>query len=216
MVEEETKNDFGIIGIFPTPVYITKRDSNLDLTEEKDIKDIIKEGMHPDGDLDHHSNNTYIFDTKLKNLKEFCEQHIRIYVKKILNPKQELDFYITQSWLNVVKPGGSIQLHWHANSIISGAFYPTVEKTDKICFHDPLDRRTKCMISLEPNEGNPYNSKIWFSAVEDNILVLFPSWLEHSVEPNEKATRNRISLSFNTFTKGTLGDNDKLRGLILK
>ena len=206
-----SNKEFGILGIFPCPLYVTKRDSNSDSIEEKEIEDIIKEGLCKVGDLDHHTNNTYIFDTKLKNLKEFCEKHIKIYVKEILNPKQELDFYITQSWLNVIEPGGNIHRHWHANSIISGAFYQTVEETDKLCFHDPLDRRTKCMISIEPNgiTGG-------IIMVEDNLLVLFPSWLEHSVEPNEKATRNRISLSFNTFTKGTLGDNDKLMGLILK
>ena len=70
----------------------------------------------------------------------------KIYVKEILNPKQELDFYITQSWLNVVQPGGSIQSHWHGNSIISGSVYPAVEKTDEIYFHDPTDKQKKCMI----------------------------------------------------------------------
>ncbi len=33
-----------IISIFPSPVYITKRDSNLDSTEDKEIEEIIKEG----------------------------------------------------------------------------------------------------------------------------------------------------------------------------
>ena len=205
-----------IVVLFPTPVYTIKRDSDLDSSEEKDIEDIIEGGIHQDGTLDHHSDNTYIFDTKLKNLKEFCEHHIRIYVKEILNPKQELDFYITQSWLNVVKPGGSIKLHYHANSIISGAFYVSTEEDDKIHFLNPNTQQTKPMILIEPNEGNPFNANKWSFPVENNVLVLFPSWLEHSVEPNKKATRNRISFSFNTFTKGTLGDNNTLKELILK
>ena len=45
MAEEETKNDYRIEGIFPIPVYLTQRDSNLDLTEEKEIEDVIEEGM---------------------------------------------------------------------------------------------------------------------------------------------------------------------------
>ena len=116
----------------------------------------------------------------------------------------------------MVKPGGSIQLHWHANSIISGAFYPTVEKTDKICFHDPNNRRTQWMVSIEPNEDNPFNTQAWGISVENNMLVLFPSWLVHSVEPNEKATTDRISISFNTFVKGTLGIPRSFNELILK
>ena len=210
-----SNKEFGILEIFPCPLYVTKRDSNSDSIEEKEIEDIIKEGLYKDGDLDHYTDNTYIFDTKLKNLKEFCEKHIKIYVKEILNPKQELDFYITQSWLNVVEPGGGIQPHRHSNSIISGAFYQTVEENDKICFHDPNDRRTKCMISIEPNEGNFFNTMGWFHPVKDNLLVLFPSWLEHSVEPNEKATKDRISISFNIFAKGIFGTKGRLDELIL-
>ena len=211
-----SNKEFGILGIFSSPLYVTKRGSNSDSIEEKEIEDIIKEGLCKVGDLDHYTNNTYIFDTKLKNLKEFCEKHIKIYVEKILNPRQELDFYITQSWLNVVKPGGSIKLHYHANSIISGAFYVSTEEDDKIHFLNPNTQQTKPMILIEPNEGNPFNANKWSFPVENNVLVLFPSWLEHSVEPNKKATRNRISFSFNTFTKGTLGDNNTLKELILK
>jgi hypothetical protein len=36
------------------------------------------------------------------------------------------------------------------------------------------------------------------------------------VAPNEKATKDRISISFNTFVRGTLGDNISLSELILK
>ena len=106
-----------INSLFPAPVYQAHRDFILDSTEEKEIADIIKEGLRKDGVLDHHTVDTYLFDTKLKNLKEFCEQHIKNYVMEITVPKnEELDFYITQSWLNVVKPGGSIRQHNHENS----------------------------------------------------------------------------------------------------
>ena len=71
------------------------------------------------------------------------------------------------------------------------------------------------MISIEPNECNLFNSKNWSYTVDNNILVLFPSWLEHSVGPNKKATRNRISLSFNTFAKGFFGDKGGSAELIL-
>ena len=33
-----------------------------------------------------------------------------------------------------------------------------------------------------------------------NRLVLFPSWLEHSVEPNLNPDKKRISFSFNFIT----------------
>ena len=89
--------------IFPCPVYIVKRDSNLSPKEEKDIGKIVKEGMYKNTG-NSTSNNSYIFNGKLKKIKQFCEQQLKIYVEQVINPKEELDFYITQSWLNVTKP----------------------------------------------------------------------------------------------------------------
>ena len=200
--------------VFPCPVYIVKRDSNLTFDEEKEIEDIIKEGTRKVGDLDFYTDNFYIFDTKLKNLKEFCEQQIKIYVKEILNPERELDFYITQSWINVVKPGGNIGYHYHANSIISGAFYVSTEKDDKITFREP-NVQVKETLKIEPKEYNVWNSNSWFFPVNNNELILFPSWLGHEVQPNEKATTNRISFSFNVFARGSLGEERQLNELIL-
>ena len=85
--EEKSIPETRIDLMFPIPVYNTKRDSDLDSSEKKDIEDIIEEGMRFGGGHSF-SNNTYIFNTKLKNLKEFCEHHIKNYVRKIINPKE--------------------------------------------------------------------------------------------------------------------------------
>ena len=76
----------GIHGIFPCPVYITKRDTNLSPKEEKDIEDIVKEGMYINVG-NSTSENTDIFNWKLKKIKQFCEQHIKTYVEQSINPK---------------------------------------------------------------------------------------------------------------------------------
>ena len=195
-----------IIGLFPSPVYITKRDSNLDSTEEKEIEDIIEEGIYghySNQNSNSSSKNSYIFDTRLYKLKEFCKQHIETYVERIISPKKELDFYITQSWLNITKPGESHRVHSHPNSIISGVFYVSTEEDDKIYFYDPSNIKNRT--EFEINEFNIWNSLSWFIPTEKNALLLFPSWLSHSVEENKKATTDRISLSFNTFVKGKIG-----------
>ena len=205
--------DYQIEGIFPTPIYIAKRDSDLDSTEKKEIEDIIDKGMW--SSVSHSvSQNNFIFDTKLKNLKEFCEQHIKKYAEEILNPKQELDFYITQSWLNITKPGEYHHKHSHSNSIISGVFYISTKEDDNITFSDP-NAKVKELISFESKEFNLWNATIWTFPATNNALILFPSWLDHGVNPNKEATTDRISLSFNTFVKGTLGLRKDLTELIL-
>ena len=207
--------EYKINAVFPIPVYIVKRDTNLTSREEEEIRKIIEEGMHKNiGNFT--SDNSYIFSAdKLKKLKQFCEQQIKIYVEQTINPKEKLDFYITQSWLNITKPGGYHHEHYHQNSIISGVFYISTVENDKIMFGDP-NFRIKEIIKLETKEFNFWNAPAWFFSSNNNELILFPSWLNHSVEPNEKATTDRISLSFNTFVKGTLGDHGEATELILK
>jgi len=203
-----------INSLFPTPVYIAKRDSNLSPKEEKEIGKIVKAGMNKNVG-NSNSINSYIFNSKLKNLKQFCEQHIKLYVKNVICPKEELDFYITQSWLNITKPSEFHHEHCHTNSIISGVFYVSTEGDDQILFTDP-NRRIKQGIKLEHKEFNLWNSATWFIPSVTNELILFPSWLDHQVEPNKNATTDRISISFNTFVKGTLGNQPELTELIIK
>ena len=210
-----TEQAHTIHGVFPTPVYIVKRDTNLSPKEAKEIRKIIdKEGMYINvGNTT--SNNSYIFNGKLKNIKQFCEEQLNIYVKEVINPKEELDIYITQSWLNITKPGEFHHEHSHQNSIVSGVFYISTEEDDKITFSDP-NVKLRELIKFEQKEYNPFNSSSWFFPSITNELILFPSWLNHKVEVNEKATTDRISISFNTFVKGTLGSRIELTELILK
>jgi uncharacterized protein (TIGR02466 family) len=200
-------------GIFPCPVYIVKRDLEFSPKENTDNEDVIKEGMYKRTG-NSSSVNSYIFNSKLKELKQFCEHQIAIYVKEVINPKEELDFYITQSWLNITKPGQFHHQHCHSNSIISGVFYISTEEDDKITFTDP-NAKIRGLWDFKLKEHTVFNSSTWFFTVNTNELVLFPSWLDHQVESNEKATKDRISLSFNTFVKGTLGERQKLNELTL-
>ena len=203
-----------IVGLFPVPAYIAKRDSDLISREEKEIRKIIdEEGMYKNAD-NASSNNSYIFNGKLKKIKQFCEQHIKSYVEQVISPKEEIDFYITQSWLNITKPGEHHHEHSHQNSIISGVFYISTEEDDKITFSDP-NVKVKEILRIKSKDYNEWNSVTWFFPVENNKLILFPSWLNHQVEPNKNATTDRISISFNTFVKGTLGGRNDLNQLIL-
>jgi uncharacterized protein (TIGR02466 family) len=203
-----------IHGLFPEPVYIVKRDLDVSFEEDKDIKDINTGGMYKNKE-NWSSINTYIFNSKLKEIKQFCEQQIKIYVEAIISPKEELDFYITQSWLNITNPGGSHHIHAHSNSIISGVFYISTEEDDTITFFDPnFSMKQRTLFELK--ERNVWNSLGWSLPANNNELILFPSWLEHEVAPNFKATTDRISISFNTFAKGKFGQAEWSNELILK
>jgi uncharacterized protein (TIGR02466 family) len=211
-----TEQTSTIQSIFPTPVYMVKRDTNLSPKEEKEIRKIIdKEGMGSNAG-NTRSNNSYIFNGKLKKIKQFCEQHIKSYVEQVIIPEEEVDLYITQSWLNITKPGEYHHEHSHQNSIISGVFYISTVEDDSITFSDPNGRIKGLLTTQDPKEYNVWNSSTWSFGSVTNELMLFPSWLCHQVRVNEKATTDRISLSFNTFITGTLGTKRSLTELILK
>ena len=67
-------------------------------------------------------------------------------------------------------------------------------------------------MELNPIKYNHVNSNIFNMEVKSSELVLFPSTLKHSV-PVNKDENDRISLSFNTFSKGVFGDENKLNYL---
>ena len=205
---------YKIEGLFPCPLYFAHRDSDINVKEFGDVDSIIEEGLH-NNKYNSTSNNSYVFDNKFKQIKEFCEQHIKIYVENIINPKEELEFYITQSWLNVTKQGGSHQQHWHPNSIISGVFYISVGKNDGIFFYDP-NNKIKEHFKISPTHNNIFNSDTRFLPVIASDLVLFPSWLEHYVASNQNAIKERISIAFNVFAKGIFGDTESLTKLLIR
>ena len=203
------------LGLFPTPVYTTQRDGKFTSKEKKEIEKIIAGGMHKSiGNT--ISDENYIFTNYLKKIKQFCDYHIAEYVKEIINPKEDLNFYITQSWLNLTPTGGFHHSHCHQNSIVSGVFYISTVEDDKITFEDTNYRIKATSAWFQEEEFNIWNSTSWYIPVNNNKLVLFPSWLAHKVDLNEKATTDRISISFNTFVTGKLGNQNGLTELILK
>ena len=55
----------------------------------------------------------------------------------------------------------------------------------------------------EITEWNTQGTKI---SVKEGDLLLFPSWIPHFVNRNETKDTERISLSFNTFPTGEMGN----------
>ncbi|HXD40994.1 MAG TPA: 2OG-Fe(II) oxygenase family protein [Ramlibacter sp.] len=102
---------------------------------------------------------------------------------------------ITGCWATVLAPGASHKLHSHPNNFLSGVYYVrTGEGADTINFHDP--RRQAGIIRPPVVELTAENTDQVVVRVSDGTLLLFPSWLEHSVDAN-RSGGERISISFN-------------------
>tara|TARA_R100001509_G_scaffold78548_2_gene44023 strand:+ start:696 stop:1289 length:594 start_codon:yes stop_codon:yes gene_type:complete len=156
--------------------------------------------------------NTKVLDiTTLKKLKKFILKSVDSYFTEIYAPKYKTKPYVTQSWCNYTKKGEYHHKHSHANSFISGVYYVSANKeSDKIYFY----KNEKDVLKVVSNNYNSFNSSSWWLPVETGLLILFPSYLAHSVDTvTDKDTR--ISLSFNTFLKGDIGDDIALTRLVL-
>jgi uncharacterized protein (TIGR02466 family) len=200
-----------INGIFPTPIYISKL--NRELTK-KELSFVDKSKLdHYKNDGNITSNDNYILNQKVfGSLKEDLYLRVQDYFKKVLSYTDAVTPYITQSWLNYTETNQYHHKHEHPNSLVSGVFYVNChEKFDKIKFFKKDSYQT---IKPEIKNWNLYNSETWWFPVKTGDIILFPSSLTHMVETKE-GDNTRISLAFNVFIKGTIGNNKNLTELIL-
>ena len=146
---------------------------------------------------------------ELSSLKEFIDRHVIFYTENVLRLKPENTVFITQSWINRSKTNDFHPKHKHPNSLLSGVMFLTGRVGDEmppIRFHRGNDLLP---LELEFEEYNDFNSGVkWFSP-EKGMLIVFPSVLEHSVDQNVTGAE-RVSLSFNTFVRGPLGNKAQL------
>ena len=107
---------------------------------------------------------------------------------------------LSNFWFNINGYKDYNRTHDHPYSLISGVFYIDVNKdSGDIMFHNPQQPGLYDKGLTSVSERNTFNSKIWRVSPTKNLLLLFPSWLFHSVEPN-LSKKNRISMSFNFHT----------------
>ena len=201
-----------INNIFPIPVYTTEIDRRFTKQELNFVKEQKKHCSKNTGNINTKDN--YILNRKeFKNIKKFLNKHCKNYLDTVICPKNNLELYITQSWLNYTEADQYHHKHNHPNSIVSGVLYFDSDiKNDKILFTNFDSPQIKPII--DNTKFNFWNSETWFFPVETGKLIMFPSSTIHQVE-TKKGKNTRISLSFNTFYKGTIGSNSALTELIL-
>jgi uncharacterized protein (TIGR02466 family) len=104
----------------------------------------------------------------------------------------ERAFYL-QSWINLHDRGGFNFLHMHEGSLLSGSFYLQVPPgSGEFVFRDPRPG----VIHGYVKGGVPNGLADVHLRPSDGLLVLFPCWMEHYVEPHE-GDEPRITIAFN-------------------
>jgi len=158
-----------------------------------------------------YSKDTYILNNpRLKTIERFCTESVNSYMSEIMGVSDKL--LITQSWLNVFKPGNFHQPHYHTNSIVSGIFYPyATENMAPIRFTIPNTQSPAHNMNLSFTflKTTPFNTLGHEVVPKGGDLVLFPSSTLHNV-PDNPSTETRMSISFNTWVTAPLGQVEGL------
>ena len=196
---ELTKGELNTINKFKIRTLINKDEEGYNYTNYSNVK--------TRQSVDHQ-----VLEKKgLSNLKKDLNKAILDYFDRVVCSSNPITPYITLSWLNYTQSNETLHRHAHPNSFVSGVFYIDADKkVDKIIFHKGDYER----IRLESKRFNVFNSPSWWFPIEKGKIVLFPSHLIHGVE-NKQGTNRRLSLAFNVFLKGRIGNANNLTELVL-
>ena len=155
------------------------------------------------------SNSQNVLDEpNFTKLRKECMKGINDYFHGVMKVSEDTEIYITESWFNKTSKGQTHHRHWHPNSILSAIVYMSGEtgKGGNTSFitsqYDTLE--------FDITEANLYNSKSWSVDPAVGTMLIFPSSVEHLVQPYD-GDEPRISLSFNTFVRGKLNQQTLTR-----
>jgi len=202
-----------IQNLFPTPIYITNMDRPFTKQELQFVEKQKNHCTKSKGNI--YTKDNYILNRKeFKNIKKFLDAACKDYLERIICPKNNIELYITQSWLNYTEENQYHHRHEHPNSVVSGVLYFDSDKdNDMIKFFSHIIYQ-QIKPEIEDEKYNIWNSDSWWFPVETGKLVMFPSSTTHQVD-TKKGNNTRVSLAFNTFYKGAVGSNSDLTELIL-
>ena len=185
---------------FSTPIWITEINNyesiNSELKnyiyqeKEKNIQGTKKSNVNG-----WHSDD---FDLKNENLKNFITEISKNIGSTIKDMNWDLETQltkITSMWAIINHKDAFNEKHHHGNSALSAAYYVKAEQNaGNIVFFDP--RQSNVFHHPSSKEVNNINAQVQSVTPKAGTLVLFPSYLEHKVDPN-LSNEERIVVSFN-------------------
>lgn len=190
---EKLKQDI----VFPTVIHSFILEDFIDFNE--DLKQKIytlqkqNEGVVLSNVMGWHSKENLFKLVEFAELKKIIDAAIHKTTEMV--GYKNLNIIPTSCWANINPQYGSNKIHDHANSLFSGVYYiQTPENSGDLTFYDPREAKTFYKPPLK--EYNQYSADAVKFKPVPGLLLVFPSWLKHGVDPN-MSSEERISISFN-------------------
>jgi uncharacterized protein (TIGR02466 family) len=114
--------------------------------------------------------------------------------------KKENKQLISNIWININDTGSFNRPHVHPSSIFSGVIYIDCDPhtSGDLVFVNPITAHPYHWLDIAEDPNSLIASGTCFYKPQKGKLIIFPSWLQHYVEPN-KNLEPRVSISFNTL-----------------
>jgi len=172
-----------------TPIFISKLEEMKDYNNnfKKIVKELIKNSNCKKSNV-----GGWQSDLQDINSPHLCYLTDKIKKECFKINKNIKNVDIVQLWININKKNNWNVIHQHGYNHISGTYYVEVPiDSGNIVFRDPRPSAI-----ANPFFRNCFDRGDLRSYVpEESLLLLFPSFLDHFVEPN-MSEENRTSISF--------------------
>jgi len=185
-----------IHSIFSTPIYEANlmlptgiEELCLNLKNEQESVSLSNEGGY--------QSNNIANDKRFETIRGLSYTHTNEFYNMLGRAKGK-EIHLSNMWVNINQNSHYNIPHIHPNSFLSGVIYIKVPKdSGKIIFNHPCDYLTydwkeECFDDL----NNSTTAPSWWVQSETSKILIFPSWIKHSVESNQ-SNEERISIAFN-------------------
>jgi uncharacterized protein (TIGR02466 family) len=195
------QNETQLIQLFPSTVMLVDmtghpcKEKALDIIDNSNTQE---HALLSKGKSNFESNGGFLFHPELEQLRF----DIQAAIHKFSSILGTFPIQLSNNWFNIMEPGGVVHPHRHEGSVISGAYYIRAPKgSSNLYFSSPLK-------PLRMNEitqfSNPLNLAEAHIPCNEDMLILFPSWLEHYTDENHNSERTVISFNTDYSKKSTM------------
>ena len=185
---------------FPTPVWVSQLENYKEINDKilsyiRNMQDEDNKGVIKSNIKGWHSKDFDLKDQKVVDFINYISPNINKVIQDMNWDINNQLVKISNMWAIINIGGASNARHHHGNSAISAAYYVKAPKNcGEIVFYDP--RPAPVFSHPRASGPNAFNAMVNSINPIEGGLVLFPSYLDHSVNPN-LSNEERIVVSFN-------------------
>lgn len=186
-------NESQLVQLFPTTVMLIDmaghpcKEKALEIIDETVTND---HHLLSNGKSNFYMSGGFLFHPELTELCNDIQQQIHKYSTLL----GTFPIHLANNWFNIMEPNGVVHPHRHEGSVVSGAYYIRApEGSSSLHFSSPLKPLRMNEVTQNVNSLNLSEEAM---PIKEDLMILFPSWLEHFT--NENNNTERTVISFNT------------------